>query len=217
MIIGRYPVYVFMQQVLLGLSLCALLLAAGCGPLNVQLVPESGDLPLFKRINARVGTVFVSNARSAYAWAGPTMRVPFGEQSIARWQQVFAAMFADPQELPDWPPWRESITGLDGVIELQLADLQIKLGNDINRPDAVSAQYRICLYAGNGAEIRCWAASAAHDYQRSPFECIGLAACLKLMVEIAARQAIAQIMVEAEQDPALIAWRTRIERERRAQ
>lgn len=94
---------------------------------------------------------------------------------------------------------------LDGVIELQVADLQIELGNDINRPDKVTVQYRVCLYAANGTEVRCWAANAAIDYQRCPFECLGLAVCLKLMVEVAARQAIAQIMVEAEKDPVLAA------------
>ena len=122
-------------------------------------------------------------------------------------------MFAQTAELPDWPPWREGVTGVDGVIELERIDAELVLGNDGNVPDVVSVAFRVCLYEANGAEIRCWSPSAQHWHQRRPGECVfDLRACVVPQTEMAVREAIARFLMEAEDDPALRGWGARIGR-----
>lgn len=180
-----------------------------CGTVPLATPPE--EAPLFRRIEARVGTVYTTAARTAIV-ANPLLRIEVGKASVARFEQVFAAMFAPTAELPDWPPWREGVAGVDGVIELERTDAELVLGNDGNVPDVVSVAFRVCLYEANGAEIRCWSPSARHSHQRCPGECLDVRDCIVPQTEIAVREAIARFMVEAENDPALRAWAARIGR-----
>ena len=191
---------------------CAWLAAATLGACGtVPLPPPPEEPPLFRRINALVGTVYTPAARTAFV-ENPLLRIEVGKASVARFDQAFAAMFAQTAELPDWPPWREGVAGVDGVIELERTDAELVLGNDGNVPDTVSVAFRVCLYEANGAEVRCWSPSARHQHQRRPGECLDIRDCTVPQTEIAVREAIAGFMVEAENDPALRAWAARIRR-----
>ncbi len=189
---------------------CAALVAlVGCG--TVPLPPPPEQAPLFQRIDARVGTVYTTAARTAIV-ANPLVRIEVGKASVMRFAQAFAAMFTQITELPDWPPWREGIAGVDGVIELEGTDAELTLGDDNNRPDVVSIAFRVCLYEANATEVRCWSPSALHSYQRKPFECLDVRDCSVPQTEIAIREAIARFLYEAESDLALRAWAARIRR-----
>lgn len=190
-------------------ALAALALAA-CG--TVPLEPPPEEPPIFRRIDARVGIVYTSAARTAIL-THPLLRIEIGKASVARFERVFASMFTQAAELPDWPPWRELSAGLDGVIVLEKTDAELTLGDDTGRnPDIVRIAYRVCLYEPGGTEIRCWTASARHSHQRRIGECLNLQACIVPETEITMREAIARFMVEAENDPALKAWSERIAR-----
>lgn len=190
-------------------ALAALALAA-CG--TVPLEPPPEEPPIFRRIDARVGIVYASAARTAIL-TNPLLRIEVGKASVARFERVFASMFTQAAELPDWPPWRETSAGLDGVIVLEQTDAELTLGDDTGRnPDVVRIAYRICLYEAGGVEIRCWNPSARRSHQRRMGECLKLQACIVPETEITLREAIARFMVEAESDPALKAWSERIAR-----
>ena len=190
-------------------ALAALALAA-CG--TVPLEPPPEEPPIFRRIDARVGIVYASAARTAIL-TSPLLRIEVGKASIARFERVFTSMFTQAAELPDWPPWREISAGLDGVIVLEQTDAELTLGDDTGRnPDVVRIAYRVCLYEPGGTEIRCWTASARHTHQRRIGECLNLQACIVPETEITLREAIARFMVEAENDPVLKAWSERIAR-----
>jgi hypothetical protein len=190
-------------------ALAALALAA-CG--TVSLEPPPDEPPIFRRIDARVGIVYTSAARTAI-FTNPLFRIEVGKASVARFERVFASMFTQPVELPDWPPWQEASTGLDGVIVLEQTDAELTLGDDTGRnPDIVRIAYRVCLYEPGSTEIRCWTASARHTHQRRIGECLNLQACIVPETEITLREAIARFMVEAENDPALKAWSAQIAR-----
>jgi hypothetical protein len=176
---------------------------AACGTVPIQ--PPADDTPLFRRIDARVGTAYASEARLAYV-TNPLMRFDVGHSSVGRFEQAFAAMFAEIVALPDWPPWRHERPPVDGVIELQSVDPQLLLGNDQNRPDTVRITYRVCLYKPNGMEIRCWTTSAYNTRQRGIGECLDLRECIVPQVEIAMREAVARFLVAAEGDAAVQAW-----------
>jgi len=178
----------------------------GCG--TVPLTPPPEEAPLFRRIDARVGTVYTTAARTAVV-TNPLLRIEIGKASVTRFEQAFAAMFAQTAELPDWPPWREGVTGVDGVIEVERVDAALVLGNDASRPDVVSVAFRVCLYETNGTEIRCWSPSARHTHQRGVGECLDLRPCIVPQTEIAVREAVARFLVEAENDPTLRAWAAR--------
>jgi hypothetical protein len=186
-------------------ALVALALAA-CG--TVPLVPPPEDPPIFQRIDARVGVVYASAARTAIL-TNPLVRIEVGKASVARFERVFASMFTQTAELPDWPPWREGSTGLDGVIVLEQTDAALMLGTDRN-PDVVRIAYRVCLYEPGGIEIRCWTTSAQQSHQRRIAECLDMRDCIMPEMEITMREAIARFMVDAENDPALKAWSARI-------
>ncbi len=176
---------------------------AACGTVPIQ--PPAEDAPLFRRIDARVGTAYASEARRAYV-THPLMRFDVGHSSVARFEQAFAAMFAEIVALPDWPPWRHERPRVDGVIELQSVDPELLLGNDQNQPDTVRITYRVCLYEPDGKEIRCWTASAHNARQRGVGECLDLRECIVPQVEIAMREAVARFLVAAEGDAAMQAW-----------
>lgn len=192
---------------------CAALMAlalAACG--TVPLTPPPEDPPIFQRIDARVGVVYASAARTPVL-VNPIMRIEVGKASVARFEQVFASMFTQPVELPDWPPWRESSTGLDGVIVLEQTDAELLLTDTANRDhDFVRIAYRVCLYEPGGIEIRCWTASAQQRHQRRFTE--SLKDCVIQEIEITMREAIARFMMEAENDPALKDWSARISQRR---
>jgi hypothetical protein len=197
-------------------SLPALLAALGlvaCGTVPLPAPPQ--ELPLFQRIDARVGTVYATAARTAIV-TNPLLRIEIGKASVARFEQAFSAMFAQVVELPDWPPWREGVAGVDGVVEVERTDAELVLGDDLRRPDVVRVAYRVCLYDRSGAVVRCWSPAAQLSHQRRVSECLDLSACLVPQAEIVVREAIARFMVEVEGDPAVRAWSQRLPRGRDA-
>src|SRR5512147_2288299 len=147
----------------------ATLALAACGTVPIQ--PPGEEAPLFRRIDARVGTSYASAARLAYV-ANPLMRIEVGQASVARFEKAFGAMFTETVELPDWPPWRHEAPAVDGVIELERVDAELLLGDDRNRADFVSVAYRVCLYEPTAAEVRCWTPSARNSHQRGVGECL---------------------------------------------
>ena len=192
---------------------CAVLMTlalAACGTVPLEPPPEAA--PIFHRIDARVGVVYASPARTAIL-SNPLIRIEVGQASVARFERVFASMFTQAVELPDWPPWREGSTGLDGVIVLEQTDAELILGTD-RKPDVVRIAYRVCLYEPGGIEIRCWTASAQQSHQRRITECLDVRDCIMPELEITLREAIARFMVEAESDPALKDWSARVSRQR---
>jgi hypothetical protein len=191
-------------------ALAALALAA-CG--TVPLAPPAEDAPLFRRIDARVGTAYASAARLAYV-TNPLMRIEVGHASVARFEKAFGAMFTETVELPDWPPWRHEPPAVDGVIELERADVELVLGDDRNRADFVRVAYRVCLYEPTAIEVRCWTPSARNSHQRGAGECLDLRACFLPQMEIAMREAIALFLVAAEADPAVLEWAARVRAKR---
>lgn len=192
-------------------AIAPLFLVAGCGPVNVNLVSELDEPPLFKRIEARVGTAYSIEARNAVTRVPAAGYVKFGEASVARFRQVFAAMFAHTEELTYWPPPRHGARAVDGVIELQVAELSVGIGDDEKRPDRVLVAYRVCVYEPTGKEIQCWMRFASQERQRRPLECFPvLGECLKPMVEAASRAAIAALMLAVERDEAVRAWAARV-------
>ncbi len=108
---------------------------AGCG--TVPLTPPGEDAPLFRRIDARVGTSYTAAARLAYV-TNPAMRLEVGRSSITRFEKAFGAMFTETVPLPEWPPWRHEAPAVDGVIELERADAELVLGDGLNKPDFVN-------------------------------------------------------------------------------
>lgn len=199
------------------LAVLATMLLAACGIVPLGSPPE--EAPLFRRIDARVGVVYTTAARTANL-THPLVRLEVGKASVARFQQVFAAMFAEAVELPDWPPWREADAGVNGVIELERIDADLVVGNDVGgstkvglaaegRPDVVSIAYRVCLYEPDGTGIRCWSPLASNSHQRSAGECLDLRVCIVRQSDGVIREAIARFMVEADRDPVLRAWSAR--------
>jgi hypothetical protein len=191
---------------------CATAALAACG--TVPIEPPAEEAPLFQRIDARVGTSYASAARLAYV-TNPLMRIEVGRSSVARFEQAFGAMFTETVSLPDWPPWRHEAPKVDGVIELERADAELQLGDDMKRPDVASIAYRVCLYERDGTAIRCWTSSAHSSHQRRVGECLDLRQCLLPQMEIAVREAIAVFLVDAENDPALRRWAARLDEGRR--
>ena len=180
----------------------------GCSAAALPPVPR--ELPLFERIDARVGTTYTDAARSAVI-AHPLFHIEIGAESVARFEKAFAAMFERVDALPAQPSWRERIEGVDGVIELESVDAAFEAGNDTDRPDHIRIAYVVCLFEPNGAEVRCWAPEAEYTHQRGLAECLDLRACVLPETEIVVREAIAEFLVEAQGDSALRAWAARVE------
>ncbi len=217
--------------VLLAAALASLLVGA-CG--TIELAPPPPELPLFKRIDARVGVVYTSAAYNT-AIVNPLLRVDVGKASVRNFERAFASMFTTAITLPDWPPWREldaqARSRIDAVIELARVDAELVFGNDRSSsnpllhgltggvPDRVSIGYHVCLYQPDGTPIRCWSTSSHQVHQRQVGECLDLRTCIGPQVEIAMREALARFLLEAESDPELAAWAAglaqRVQREKR--
>lgn len=191
---------------------CAAAVLAACGTVPIHAPAE--DAPLFRRIDARVGTSYTAAARLAHV-TNPLMRIEVGQASVVRFEQAFDAMFTSAAAVPDWPPWRHAALPVDGVIELERVEADLQLGDDMKRPDVASIAYRVCLYQADGAEIRCWTAGARSSHQRRVGECLDLRECLLPQMEVAIREAVALFLVEAENDPALARWAARLDEGRR--
>jgi hypothetical protein len=200
------------------LSAFALAMLSACGTLHIEeKLPEP---PLFQRVDAHVGLSYSGAVRTSVI-INPLFRVQVGKISVARFEQVFASMFAQTTELPDWPPWQEEIDKrLDGVIELAQVEAKFALGNDHGglastpvRPDFFSISYQICLYDLHGTQVKCWHPSAQYSRQRVPRDFIlDVGAYATTAVEITMREAIARFMVEADKDPVLRSWAATIRR-----
>lgn len=186
----------------------------GCSAASLPPVPD--ELPLFERIDARVGTAYTDAARLAVI-AHPLVHVDIGAASVARFEKAFAAMFARVDALPGPPSWRERVEGVDGVIELEHVDAQFEAGNDTDRPDRIRISYGVCLFEPSGAQVRCWAPEAQYTHQRGIGECLDLRVCVLPQIEIVVREAVARFLVEAQDDPVLHAWAADVARRERAQ
>lgn len=169
------------------------------------------ESPLATQIQARVGSSCRIPIHTAdYAKSpvgGGIAKVNFDRSSRSRFEQVFGSLFSEVTPLPPWPPWRETLSELDGVIELDAADLKLFLGDDMGRnPEHVVVRYRVCLYSANGATVNCWETQAEQTHQRNPFERYNLTSYLEILVEAASREAIARFMQAFESDPAVKEW-----------
>lgn len=193
------------------LSAFALTMLSACGTLHIE--EKLHELPIFSPINAHIGLSFSGAARTSVI-INPLFRVQVGKISVTRFEQVFASMFIQITELPDWPPWQEEIDNrLDGVIELAQVAARFDLGNDMERPDFFSISYQICLYDLHGTQVKCWNPSAQYNRQRVPRDFIlDVGAYATTAVEITMREAIARFMVEADKDPVLRSWAATVHR-----
>jgi hypothetical protein len=178
-------------------------LLAACG--TVAMPPTPDEPPLFRRIEAQVGIVYTAPARTA-TLTNPLIRIEIGKAMADRFGQAFASMFTQALEMPDWPPWRETTVSVDGVMEVELTQAELVLGDDLRRPDVLDLAFRVCLYDPTGAPLRCWAPTARHSHQRVMLECLDLRTCLQPMAEGAMREVMARFLVAAENDPTLLTW-----------
>jgi hypothetical protein len=176
-----------------------------CGTLDVQKTHQ--EAPLFQQINARVGKTFSTKARIADT-KDTLARAEIGKISVGRFDQAFDAMFSETVKLPLWPPWQKAdLHGFDGVIQLEDADANFRLGNDLDIPDFVDVHYRVCLYEADLMLVACWSADATQSYQRKPFECLASwNDCFARLLETAVRDAVAIIMTQMEKNAAVEAW-----------
>jgi len=185
-------------------------LLAGCVT-TIPFKPVFKEPPLATQIQARVGSACRIPIHTAdYAESlggGGIAKVNFDRSSLSRFDQVFGSLFSEVTPLPPWPPWRETLPALDGVIELDAADVKLSLGDDMGRnPEHVVVRYRVCLYSPNGATVNCWESQAEQIHQRNPFERYNLIPYLQTLVEAASREAIARFMLAFESDPAVKEW-----------
>lgn len=214
------------MRALRSVKVVAVLLAAlgGGGCATAPLEPWPTLAPLVPRIELRVGTSFAAAARLA-ALRNELVSIDFGKESVARFERVFASLFAGATGVPDWPPWREVGTPMDGVIELEQASLTFQAGDDggsarpmamagpsAGKPDVVAVAYRICLYRRDARVVSCWNPSVTARHQRAPFECLDLRECIVAQVSGVVREAIARFMVDIGNDPAVQAWVAEVRR-----
>lgn len=182
---------------------------AGCG--TVALDPPADEAPLFRQIEARIGTVFSGSVHTAVP-TNPIARVELGKASIARFEQAFSSMFAQAIQLPDWPPWRENKLTVDGVMEVELEEAVIPWSKQTANTRTVDAAlvFRVCLYDSTGTMVQCWKPASRQSYQREELDCLDGRECIRLMMNSALREAVARFIVEAGNDPALRDWASRI-------
>jgi hypothetical protein len=187
---------------------CGLL--AACS-LTVPFKPVFEEPPLFPQIQARVGSACKIALHSADYFENPggggAFHVDFDRASWTRFEQVFRSLFSEVTPLPRWPPWRETPPDLDGVIELDAAELKASLGDDTGRnEEQVAVSYRVCLYTPDGGTVGCWESQAEQRHQREMMERFTMAPYLGTLIETASREAIARFMLAFENDPAVRDW-----------
>lgn len=184
----------------------AVLAAALSGCVSTLPLKETFDEPpLFPQIAARVGTACRVPIHTADYVQG-IYRVDFDRISLTRFEQVYRALFSEVVPLPLWPPWRSQPPDLDGVIELDEAQLTMSLGDERSTPDKVAVFYRACLYRPDGSLVSCVDGRAGQVHQRVPFEVFRINAHLEALVETAAREALARFVLAFEQDEAVENW-----------
>lgn len=184
----------------------AVLAAALSGCVSTLPLKETFDEPpLFPQIAARVGTACRVPIHTADYVQG-IYRVDFDRISLTRFEQVYRALFSEVVPLPVWPPWRSQPPALDGVIELEEAQLSTFLGDERGNPDKVAVFYRACLYRPDGALVSCVDGRAEQVYQRVPFEVYRISAHLAALVETASREALARFVLAFEKDAAVWNW-----------
>jgi hypothetical protein len=194
---------------------CGLL--AAC-TFTVPIKPVFEEPPLFPQIQARVGSACrIAIHKADYfensGGEGGVFHVDFDRASQTRFEQVFQSLFAEVTPLPPWPPWRETPPDLDGVIELDAAELKASLGDDMGRSyEQVVVEYRVCLYSVDGATIGCWESRAEQKHQRAMFERFTMPSYLGTLVEATSREAIARFMLAFEADPAVMDWAGQVAR-----
>jgi len=183
---------------------------------TVPVNPVFEQPPLFEAIQARVGSACAIPIHETHFFKNTdgmgVFEVDFDRASLTRFEQVFAALFSVVTSLPDWPPWRDNPTDLDGIIELDDAELTAIIGDDMGRSgEHVVVRYRVCLYEPDGYTVACWELQAEQHHQRQPFERnLDLNDYLSTLVETASREAIAEFMLAFEQDPAVRAWAQKV-------
>jgi len=197
------------------------LLLTAC-TITLPLKPAFEEPPLFPQIEARVGSACTIPIHTfdyvETGGAGSVIRIDFDRVSLARFGQVFSALFSDVTPLPPWPPWRETPPDLDGVIELDKAHLAMVAGDDLHNPERVTVSYRVCLYTPEGIEVNCWESHAEQFHQRAAFESyLSLEGYLSTLIETASREAIARFMLDFERDPAVKAWAEQVAERREGQ
>lgn len=185
-------------------------LLTGCAA-TIPIKPVFEETPIASQIQARVGSacrIPIHAADYAESFSGGGIfKVNFDQASLSRFEQVFRSLFSDVILLPPWPSWRETRPDLDGVIELDAANLKLSLGDDMGRtPERVEVKYRVCLYSSAGKTVNCWESQAEQIHQRQPFERFNLFPYLEKLVEATSREAIAHFMLAFEGDPAVKAW-----------
>lgn len=189
-------------------AILALLLAPlvlniqGCA-ISVAPLPE--EKPLVRTFDARVGLAYAPKAK-LMVYSDPLLRIEFGKASEKHFSKAFQAIFAETINLPNWPPWWEANLDIDGVIELEDANLNVTLGNDLNKPDVITVSYRICLSDATRTKIKCWTPQSQRSYQRRPFECLNLSQCIGPQIDVAVREAVAVFLLDVERDPEVSAW-----------
>jgi hypothetical protein len=194
----------------------------GC---TVPMGPPLESPPLVEKIAAKVGTSYPAAVRGKIYTSRLLLRFEIGEVSVARFRQVFAAMFSSVTELPDSPPWRtlsgeEQLNEFDGIIELEGADMTFSMGNDSGKPDLLDVSYRVCLYGADGAKVKCWDHRGASWHQRRPFDECFFAnmtfsnICITRQADAAIREAISLFLIDFAKDPEVKAWADAVARER---
>lgn len=198
-------------------GIAATLVLAGCTT-TAAVHGAREQEPLAIRQDARVGIVYTGAWRGA-EYADPLVRVPFGQASVTRLDQAFAALFSATTRLPDWPPWRSALPPVDGVIEVDVASMSVSAGTDYKRPetasvllvppiperlDQVTIRYHACFMQPGGQVVACWEATAQSDHQRGALESYP-----KSVAEAADRAmsgATAKLLLTIENDPEVKAW-----------
>jgi len=175
-------------------------------------VPDTQDaVPLFRPIDAKVAKSYAAKARLTEVETA-LFRARVGEISVRRFDQAFDAMFTATVAAPDWPPWqRVDMRHVDGIVQLEEAMADIKLGDDAGMPDFVHISYKACLYDNRANAVQCWDSSASQAHKRSVGECLtDMSVCIGRQLEIAVRDAVARMMVQVENDPVIRAWETQL-------
>ena len=182
----------------IGLSLLVL---SGCssGPEvndhHIALESAFTGTPLVTTTEASVGihydaALFEQETRLDIREGRDTERYHFiaGPRTVELFERVFAALFRDHKRVAGRPPLNEDTDGLDGVVEVKLAQVS-----------SYAMDYRVTLFELSGREVYEWQArgSIAREVRDVDDAVLGL--------RTAMRDAAAQFLV-AFRDPPQIQW-----------